>query len=238
MIRLALDIPESGHRSGVRAASILLLILFSIVSFTSCSRVPLYSIDMKYVPSEANNASTTKVKNVVFTVAKFRDARETDNKMVIGKVIKSDGTHIPVLPKFELPAEAVTKAFRDFLRESGYTVSPGMPDWNLNDDTISKEWGNIVIGGTINALEVNCHKATTIKKYNAHLKLTAVIANVRTSKTDYTINVESSPSLEHIRFSEDKIEEIMNDALRAAIQKIFDNDKIKNKISEVVEKNN
>jgi hypothetical protein len=42
--------------------------------------------------------------------------------------------------------------------------------------------------------------------------------------------VESSPSLDHVRFTEGKMTEVMNDALAAAVNKLFENEQVNQKI--------
>lgn len=192
----------------------------------SCSQVTRYSVNLKYQPPESPPVDSEKIGQLVFTVAQFNDLRQVDEKKVIGAVVKSEGNEIPVFPKYRMPSEAVSDAVRNFMGGAGYRVSKEMPPWNLKDDEIRKEWGDVVIGGNIDEFKVTCLKKMPIREYMATVKLTVIFADVAEGKTKLTVTVESSPSLEHIRFSEEKIEEVITDALTAAINKIFENRKI------------
>jgi hypothetical protein len=215
--------------------TLLLITFFFSIFLASCARVSLYSVDIKYEPVDTVQVSNEKVRELVFTVSKFNDLRQVDDKTTIGKVKDPNGTQILILPKFRRPSDAVTHAFQDYLSKAGYELSTETPGWNLQDDTIKKEWGNIVIGGNIHEFKVDCVKKWPVRKYTANVKLTVVFANVRTSKTRFKVNVESSPTFEDLRFSEKKIEEVINDALSAAIRKTFDNQETKQKIINMAE---
>ena len=64
-----------------------------------------------------------------------------EDTLLIGRVIKSDGATIPILPQYVKPPDAITSALRELLFKSGYTVSPDRPTWDLNEATIRPEWG-------------------------------------------------------------------------------------------------
>ena len=92
-----------------------------------------------------------------------------------------------------------------------------------------------MIGGTIDDLDIECIKTTPIRKYAAKAKFTVVVASVGDQRILYRITVESNPSLEHIRFSEEKLEEVINEALSMAINKIFVSTDIHRKIMNAAE---
>jgi len=217
--------------------TLTLLLLASCVAMSlgACARVSPYSVDLNYAPEDTTPSLNKKVQKLVLTVSKFNDLRQVEDKMVIGQVVKSGGSEIPIFPKFRTPPDAVTHAIKDYLRKTGYRLSTGTPDWDLNDETIKKEWGDIVIGGNIHEFEIVCTKNWPIRKYTAKVKFVAVFANARKSKTEVKINVESSPTLEHIRFSEQKIEEVINDAMSVAIRKAFESQEINRKFIEIAE---
>ena len=219
------------RHAGLRS---ILYILFAL-SVSACTGVSLYSIDLRY--DAAHTIPTVKQTSHKFfiTVTRFNDERSTDDKTLIGHVVTSDGRRIPVLPKFVTPGDAVTRAFKDYLTRSGYNVSKVMPVWDLREDAINPEWGKVVIGGTIDALDIECIKTTPIRTYRAKAKFTFIVASVEDRRILYRISVESNPSLEHIRFSEEKLEEVINDALSTAVNKIFESTDVHRKIMDVAE---
>ena len=204
----------------------LLFAFFIAVSLSGCAGVSQYTIGINYQPVDKTPALNKNAGKLVVSVSKFNDLRQVEGKMVIGKVIKSDGTEITIFPKFRIPSDAVTHAFKEYLTRAGYMLSKETPDWDLKNDTINKDWGNIVIGGNIHEFEIVCNKEWPIRKYSAKVKFVVGFANVLKPETIVKITVESTPTLEHIRFSEEKIEEIMNDAMSIAIRKVFESQEI------------
>jgi uncharacterized lipoprotein YajG len=196
----------------------------------------LYSVDMKYVPTRAMPRAEGTGEIITVTVAAFEDQRKIDDKMVIGWVVKSDGARIPVLPKFVKPSVAVTSPLKDFLVRAGYRISPENPVWDLKEESIRKEWGSILIGGSIDELEVICRDSLTVKKYSANAKITALFANAQSGKVFYKVTTQSAVSLEHVLFSEERIEQQINAALSDAIEKIFEGKDLAAKIREAAKK--
>ena len=114
------------------------------------------------------------------------------------------------------------RRFRELLFKSGYTISPGRPAWDLNEAAIRPEWGTILIGGTIDDLDVTCLDNLTMKRYSAKVRVTLVFADVRNKRIFYKVTSESSSSLDHIVFSEEKLESQINGALSDAMEKAIE----------------
>lgn len=225
---------KNRRNNSIYTVMLMIMILFPALLLCSCARAPLYTVDIGYAIPPDKIKPAEAPKNVTITVAKFNDLRNVDDKMVIGRVMQAHKSPIPIFPKFYIPSVTVTRAVRAYMNKSGYAVATGTPDWNLSDDTIAKEWGDIVIGGDIHEFELICIKERPIIKYTARVKLTAVFADVTKQETKLKVNVESSPSLEHIRFTEGKMAEVINDALTAAVNKIFENEQVHQKLKEIV----
>ena len=220
---------KNGYKRRYNLLFTITLLLFAFcaaVSLSACAPVSPYTIDINYNPGDTTPEFNKNNWKLLLTVAKFNDLRQEEDKMVIGKVIKSDGTEIPVFPKFRIPSDAVTHAVKDYLTKAGNRLSTDTPAWDLKNDTINQEWGDIIIGGNIHEFEIICNKKLPIRKYTARVKFVAAFANVRKPETIVKITVESTPTLEHIRFSEEKIEEVMNDAMSIAIRRVFESQEI------------
>lgn len=190
----------------------------------------LYSVDMKYVPTKSIDEMKGSGKKIKITVAAFEDIRTISDTTLVGRVIKSDRQIIPVLPKYVKPPVAVASAVKDILLKAGYQVVPDIPRWDLKEESIRNEWAPILVGGSIDELEVICEDKVTIKKYRAQAKITVFLANTETRKVFYKVSARSSVSLEHILFSEERLEEQINTALSDAIDKIFEGNEIAAKI--------
>jgi hypothetical protein len=206
-----------------------------VVAVFTCAMIwgcapALYSVDMKYVPTKPTPEMKGSEKKIKITVAAFEDIRTISDTTIIGRVIKPDKQNIPVLPKYVRPPMAVASALKDILLKAGYQVAPDIPRWDLKEESIRSEWAPILVGGSIDELEVICEDNVTIKKYRAKAKITVLLANTETRKVFYKVSVQSSVSLEHILFSEERLEEQINSALSDAIEKIFEGNEITAKI--------
>ena len=166
-------------------------------------------------------------------MAAFEDLRKIKDPIRIGYVIKPNGDEVPVLPKFVKPTEAITAPFKDYFRRAGYRVSADSPAWDLKEGSIRKEWGPILVGGSIDELEVVCKESLTVKKYTAKVRLTLVAADTRSGRILYKVTTESSDALDHVLFSEEKLGEQLNIALSEAVEKILGDKGLANIIREV-----
>jgi hypothetical protein len=137
-------------------------------------------------------------------------------------VIKSDGSFIPILPKYNKPTDTVTAAVRDVLTKSGYVVTPDRPSWDLSEATIRTEWGTLLISGTIDALEVVCTKKAFVNEYKATARVTLIFADVQNRKIFYRLASESTSSLDHPFFSEERLEGLINGVLADAVEKAIE----------------
>ncbi|NQU03270.1 MAG: hypothetical protein HQ589_03890 [Syntrophaceae bacterium] len=220
------------------SAGIIKLVSFVFVAifFMSCAPVTLYTIDLRYSQASTSVPRVTeKGDKFRVTVARFNDMRNVEDKLVIGSVVKPDGKKIPVLPKYTKPVDAILKGMQAYLEDSGYNVSSETPQWDLKKESIDKEWGDVLIGGSIDDLEVVCLKGSLVKKYNTKVKFTVYFADVKGGKIFYKITVETKPSLEHVRFSEEMLAKQINGGLTEAIEKVFEGREIYQKIQSALE---
>jgi hypothetical protein len=145
-----------------------------------------------------------------------------EDTLLIGRVVKSDGSSIPILPKYVKAADAVAAALRELLIQSGYGVSPEKAVWDLQEGTIRPDWGTILVGGAIEELDVTCLDSIPRKRYSAKTRVMLVFADVQKKRIFYRITSESSSSLEHIIFSEEKLESQINGVLSEAMEKALE----------------
>jgi len=197
---------------------VCLLLLFAAMGCTP----KLYNVNMRYLPTKAIMPAVTNGRQFSLTVAPFIDRRKMEDTLLIGKVIRSDGSSIPILPRYVKATDAVASALRELLIQSGYSVSPEKAPWNLEENTILPEWGTILVGGAIDELDVTCLVKIPTKHYTAKARVTLVFADVQKKKIFYRLTSESSSSLEHIIFSEEKLESQINGVLSDAMQKAFE----------------
>ena len=195
--------------------------VFAVTLLAGCAPA-LYSVDMKYVPTRSFPKTQGVTQPIALTVAAFQDARKIADNMLIGRVIKPNGEQIRVLPKFVKPSQAVTEPIKEFFRQAGYRVAAESPAWDLQEASINKGWGPIIVGGSIDELDVVCQNSLTVTKYQAKVKLTIYFADTATGKIFHTLATDSSTSRDHVLFSEEMLEQQINTALAGAIEKFFE----------------
>ncbi len=193
----------------------------------------LYSVDMRYRPAGGPPKVETVSPPVTITVAAFQDLRKVDDPITIGRVVTARGEEIRVFPKFMKPSEAVTAPFKDFFRQAGFSVAAESPAWDLTEGNIGKEGSAILVGGSIDELEILCRRSLTVQKYTAKTKLTLLVADRRQQKVRYRVTAESSDTLDHVLFSEEKLEQQLNIAVAEAINKILEDKKLVKIIQEI-----
>jgi len=201
---------------------ILILLLFS----TGCTP-KLYSVNVSYRSSAAALPMAISSQKAVITVASFNDARPGGKDLLIGRVTTAMGGLTSVIPKNTPPSNAVSAIVKDVLVKSGYRVSVIMPEWNLKENTIRRDWGNIIIGGNIDELEIFCQNDIPIKTYEARVKVTMVIADAQAGKILHQFSATSKNSLEHVYFSEEMLGQQISSAITEAVEKAFEGNVLK-----------
>lgn len=194
----------------------------------------LYSVDMRYQPTKVVAPAPDDGRKYSLTVASFLDRRQLDDQLLLGRVIKADKSSIPILPKYVKAADAVAAALRELLFKAGYSVSPDKPAWDLREETIRPEWGTILVGGAIEELDVTCLDAIPRKRYTAKARLTFVFADVQNKRIFYRVSSESSSSLDHVLFSEERLESQINGVLSEALEKAGEAQEIGRRIREAL----
>lgn len=210
-------------RNGILNAIMLILLLLLA---TGCAP-KLYSVDVSYHSSTAISPSTRNGQLAVITVASFNDVRRGGKDLLIGRVTTAMGGLTSVIPKNMPPSAAVSAIVKNVLVQSGYRVSVTMPDWNLKENAIGKDWGHVIIGGNIEELEIVCQNDIPIKTYEAKVKLTIVIANAQTGKILHRFSTTSKNSLEHVYFSEEMLGQQISSAITEAVEKAFEGNVLK-----------
>jgi len=212
---------------------LLFSFLIFIASIAACAEVSNYAININYIPQKAITKNNRAQRNFLITIATFNDARTVADKAIIGKKVKSKNDKILALATADNPARDVSSAFRYFLLKAGYSVDEVMPKWDLRDHSISSAWGRLVIGGSIDELEVICRTEGAGVQYNTRVKLHVVFADVQRKTILHTTTLESTATLKHLMCSGEMMQEQINGALSMAIEKIAENGELDKIIAEI-----
>jgi hypothetical protein len=203
-----------------------------------CTSAGLYSVNIRYDAAGADIPSYLKPDNktsaVVIEVKEFTDTRKIEDKLVVGRVVESNGMKILVMPKYVKLTQAVSAGIKEYLTKAGYKVAVKIEPWDLKEESIPKGTGKIIIGGNIDELELICRKGFPSNSYKVVMKLTFIFADATKGKIFYKTTVESESSLEHVVFSEERMADQVNIALGGAIEKVFEDRKVAQMFKETI----
>ena len=212
-------------------------LLISILGFLGCAGPSLYSVNMYYDAEQASIPAylkADKASSAIISVAEFIDTRQMDDRLVIGYVVEKDGMKNLVLPKNVKATKAISRGIKEYLRKAGYKVFDKIVQWDLKEETMSKEDFKIIIGGNIDELEISCRRGFPTNTYATNMKLTIVFADMAKGKILYQSKVESSYTKEYFWFSEENLAEQAGIALGDAIEKIFEDKVVAQKLKEAI----
>lgn len=212
-------------------------LLFSTFSFLGCAGPSFYSVNMYYDAYQAAIPAYLKADNTanaIISITEFTDMRQIADRLVIGHVVEKDGMKNLVLPKNVKVTKAISNGIKEYLRKAGYKVSDKILQWDLKEETMPKEDFKILIGGNIDELEISCRRNFPTNTYATNMKLTIVFADMATGKILYQSKVESSYTKEYFWFSEENLEEQAGIALGDAIEKLFEDKIVAQKLKEAI----
>lgn len=211
--------------------------LVSILIFTGCAAPNLYSVNMYYDETQAKipeYLKADKASNAIISIAEFTDTREMDDRLVIGRVVEKDGMKTLVFPKNIKATKAVSNGIKEYLRKAGYKVPNKIEQWDLKEQNIPQGIANILIGGNIDELEITCRRGFPTNTYTTNMRLTIIFADMAKGKILYKKEVGNNYSKEHVLFSEEVLGAQIGIALGDAIEKLFEDKAVAQKLKEVI----
>ena len=223
----------------LKRSAVLVLIAFGLGISDCATAGSLYSVNMRYDAAQAvipaYLKADEKTRDAIISVAEFTDARQVDDKKIIGRVRERDDTRVPIFPKDVMPTKAVADGIKEYLKKAGYKVADKIVQWDLRkEETMPKGNGKVIIGGNIEELEVTCWRGVFSNSYKTKVKLTIVFADLAKGKILYKSKVESASSRDDVSFSEEEIGGQLSAALGDAIQKVFQEKAVAQKIKEAI----
>jgi hypothetical protein len=224
---------------------LFVLKFFAVLIFITsgmCISVPaatrLYSINIQYRAEKAvipeYLKAVEKTRGAIISIAEFTDRRQLDDKRITGRVRERDDTYVPVFAKDLIPARAVANGIKEYLKKAGYKVSNNIVQWDMKQETMPKRNGKVIIGGSIEALEVTCWRGIFSHSYKTNLKLTIVFADSAKGKILYKRKVANTSSRDDVSFSEAELGGQLSTALGDAINNAFEDKTVAQKIKEAI----
>lgn len=207
-----------------------------IMNLSGCTSPKLYSVNMKYDAAQVTPPAYLKAENrggAIIAVAEFTDKRVIADKNVIGRVVEKDGANIMVFPKYVVATKAVSDGVKDYLNKAGYQVADKIVSWDLTEENIPQISAKLLVGGSIDAMEIICRRGFPTNSYAANIRLNIIFADVSQGHVVYTRRVEATSSHEHVSFSEERMGDYMSTLLGEAIRNVFEDKAVAAKIREV-----
>jgi hypothetical protein len=217
-------------------AAVVLIIFGTCISASADTN--FYNINIQYgaqkvvIPEYLK--ADGKTRDAIITVAEFIDARQVADKNIIGQVRERDDALVSIFPKDVMPTRAVANGIKEYLKKAGYKVDDKIVQWNLKEESMPKGKGKVIIGGSIESLEITCWRGVFSHNYKASVKLNVVFADLAKGKILYTSKVESASSRDDVSFSEEELGSQLSTALGDAIQKVFEDKAVVQKIKEAI----
>lgn len=208
-----------------------------ILTFSGCAGSNLYSINMYYDAEHAvipDYFNVEKPSSMMISVAEFNDNREIDDKIILGQVVESDGKKSLVVPRNIHADKAIPNGIRRYLRKSGFVVADKVEKWDLQEKTIPLGDSRIFIGGNIEELEISCRRNFPTNSYNSRVKLNVVFADMVKGRVLHRTMVQSTYSREHVLFTENVLGEQAEIVIGSAIEKLFEDKTVAQKIKEAM----
>lgn len=212
----------------------LIVYIFGIIG---CAAPGLYSINVYYDAEKAvvpENIKADKNSNAIISVAEFTDTRQMDDRLVIGRVTETNGSKTLLLPKSVKATKAIANGIKEYLRKAEYKVPNKIEQWDLKEQNIPRGVANIIIGGSIEDMDISCIKGFPTTSCRTNIKLNFVFADIAKNKIVYESRVESNYSKEYALFSEEALGEQAGIALGDAIEKLFTEKTVGQKLKEAI----
>jgi hypothetical protein len=205
--------------------SVVVLLMIVMMLLVSCTPITRYSVNMTSDPVRIVIPAGEQIKGIPLTIALFNDARPIVDKTTVGHVMKSGNDPISVVSANK-PASVVTAGVKSYMIRSGYTISSISPTWDLKPATISGDWGQFLIGGSIDQMEIICEKSAMRANYRTRVVLSIYLADVKRASIIHTYTVKGDSLREDVNVTDKDLRKHLtveiNNAVTDAIEKLID----------------
>ncbi len=200
------------------------LLILGMVAVVGCAQKGPVLLDLRF-PSDAS-AVAAKPKPVV-GVSPFKDDRGKTTSVVGKKSIPSGLENDLVIQGHA--SDLVTARLVDILSAKGITVRM-VPAWDLTDAGIKAEGADILVGGEIKGLWVESVSRPFNTNIKASVQLRVSVADMAEKKIIRTINLNSRQERENVLFSLAQVEDMLADAVTAAVSQLLEDEEVKKKL--------
>ena len=199
-------------------------VLFAVFSSGCASQGPIL-LDFQYQPPQAVTPEAVKV---TVGVSPFKDDRGK-GASVIGKRFVASGDHTNDLVVQGIAADKVTAALKSALKARGI-AEKNYTAWDLTEAGIPSDGAGLLISGEIKKLWVETTSRFANTTVKAEVQIRVSVADMAQKKVIRIVNVNSTMERQNLTFSTGVVESVLSDALTAAIDQIFADEELKNRL--------
>lgn len=207
-----------------RFSRIVVLSALAALILAGCAeKGPILLSSVGYQPPEGKIEAA---KKAVVGVSLFKDSRGLATSVLGTRTVPSGMQNDLVVQG--TVAELVATALKDALKARGLDVKD-VSAWDLTAEGMKAEGVNYLFGGEINLLRLEATGSTLTTDLTASVKLRVVVGDPIGKKIIRTLEVNSKIG-QQIFYSDERLEEALSEALTTALNQIFQDDVLKNKL--------
>lgn len=190
----------------------LLVLIFLLLA--ACGASKTYLVDIRYVPQ---SPPSPKVKQGVVGMAPFVDRRSRKNDVAIRN--KLDGSVDRYTTAPASVSERIKKAVEKFLRHYDFKFVE-IQEWDLKVENLSKVDTDLVVGGEIKRFWSRADSLAGRTIITTEVELAIYLGKPREGKV-LQQTIEMSSEITEIIFSQQTVEEALNELLSEIIEEAF-----------------
>ncbi len=199
-------------------------VLFAFFSSGCASQGPVL-LDFQYQPPQAVSPEAAKV---TVGVSPFKDNRGKVAS-VVGKHSFDSSNQTSDLVVQGTVADKVTAALKSALKARGI-AERDYAAWNLTEAGIPSDGSDLLVSGEIKNLWVKTTSRFADTTAKAEVQIRISVADMSQRKVIRILNVNSTMERQSLTFSTGVVESALSDALTAAIDQIFADEELKNRL--------
>ena len=210
-----------------RMTIVLGISALAIIILAGCAtqKGPQLMSEVQYLPPDGLVAAKPKV---VVGVSPFKDLRGKPASVLgVKKSTSSDITNDLVIQG--TAADVATAALKDALKARGFSVKD-VTAWDLTAEGIKAEGIDVLMSGEIKSLWVETVTGIISVDLKADAQLRVVAADVLEKKILYAATVGNRIDRGNIAFSFEYVQQVLSEVLSSAINQVFDDKIIKDKL--------
>jgi hypothetical protein len=207
---------------GIITAAVVVVLA---VVLAGCAKSgPVLLQDILY---QAPTGTAPERAKVIVGVSPFKDVRG-GSISVLGKRIISDDVQNDLVVQGTV-ADLVTAALKDALRSRSITVKDA-PAWDLSGTPPRAEGADLIIGGEVKVLWVDCQSRPVNVKTKATVQLRVAVAETSGATILRTVNLNSTLEREDVVFSFYTVQETLSEALTSALNQLLADEVVKKRL--------